>query len=108
MSGSMGSFAARARAYLQGPTGQRQIAGCHQKLRGGLINCGRCRIKNSAFLGASCQLDHPCGSKHADVCCSISAQCVLPVSGIDEAYESLSSPCCRPSMIPRSLQSSSA
>ena len=30
MSGSMGSFAARARAYLQGPTGQPQDAVCFQ------------------------------------------------------------------------------
>ena len=32
MSGTIGSFAARARAYLQGPTGQAQTAMCHQKL----------------------------------------------------------------------------
>ena len=30
MSGSMGTFAARARAYLQGPTGQAHTAMCRQ------------------------------------------------------------------------------
>ena len=34
-----------------------------------LVAC--CRDENSAFLGASGQLDHPCGSEHAYLNCTI-------------------------------------